>query len=907
MRNTHSRKGFTIIELMAVLAILALLTATVVPVGIHMIRSGEETKNGNIARSLFVVMQNVLTDMKTSGRLDELAAYEPDRGGDLVGGILNESPTGNVRGLMPAVAGVENIGGDSLYYMMLRETGEDDGDLLRLLEPYVTDKSLLSHSILVELNPRTGMVGAVFYSDTLAAFTYGGEDNTAPENAQNPDNRSTTYQRGFYGVATTGIVADPASQLPLRLIDGGHWKADTTTSAVIPDTLYAEVDTAADPQGLYTLELTDRTGQPVLSHGKPIAVTFRLGLGEGRLTATTLAGALESPYTDREAALHAGSGDHTLYYDATDKKVVWVLDYVDPGTETAPDVSHSIGSRYPDLAPTEIRVKITREDGAFQLNTSNAEDSHYDSRTGDGTYLITNLRHLSNVRYEAENPAGQEAKFRQLGNLDLSEIKNFAPLNWISSGAGFDKSASFKGSYLATESETQGFLLENLTIRSEDGDGAPLGLFGRAEDATLQGLALWNATITSLSGGSVGALCGEAVDSEIRLSMAWADVTADNRNGTHPTYAGGLVGHLEGGSIALSYNGGYYNAAAPGTTSRGQVRVTGTYGSAATVAAGGLVGYLEDAAISASYNNARVNVESVTYYESGEGTPEFLSLDPVFYDSFQHGDPENTSFGGIAGRSEGGSLKNVYATNYVAAYETQDKTKKSLSGAILGRADDETVWSNAYALAGSAAQTSGDGRTIGAFLSKENLSEMPFGGAVLQRVGGSYEGRGLPSADAAQPENYPYPQLKNNAHRSPWEDILSQSGPSAILQYVQVDQGVNLFGEHYRLYTVETRSSFLDYRQTDMTATLTWDTAKLTLDNDKGLPLGEIVETEGSMATVVLDLKNNARYTIRFFEQEMNLAGDLSEEPVSFVFQVEKPAGASFGNYVDVYPKAATP
>lgn len=159
----NNKKGFTLVELMVVLAITAILAVLVGGGLIAYTRLARFEKNEANARTLFQTAQISLTRMETAGELDAFRDKVTKSGS--MGQHFAEGLTdANGKPLDGRTQKDLNTYIAALYY---DKTGAADGNhnalVKELLGDYIYDASLLNASICVEIDIQSGQVYSVFY------------------------------------------------------------------------------------------------------------------------------------------------------------------------------------------------------------------------------------------------------------------------------------------------------------------------------------------------------------------------------------------------------------------------------------------------------------------------------------------------------------------------------------------------------------------------------------------------------------------------------------------------------------------------------------------------------------------------------------------------------------------------
>lgn len=195
-KKTRRSSGFTMVELMVALAIMAILAALVGGGLIAYTRLARFEKNEANARTLFQTAQIALTRRDTAGELDDfrqkvLLNGQAGAHFDPAAGEENEETR-------KQKADELNKNIYALYYDKVTDDDSDNELLRELLGDYIYDDSLLNAAICVEIDAASGQVYSVFY-DTNADKLRFVETN----GATNIYNRSYDHRRhdslvGYY-------------------------------------------------------------------------------------------------------------------------------------------------------------------------------------------------------------------------------------------------------------------------------------------------------------------------------------------------------------------------------------------------------------------------------------------------------------------------------------------------------------------------------------------------------------------------------------------------------------------------------------------------------------------------------------------------------------------------------------
>lgn len=195
-KKTRRSSGFTMVELMVVLAIMAILAALVGGGLIAYTRLARFEKNEANARTLFQTAQIALTRRDTAGELDDfrqkvLLNGQAGAHFDPAAGEGNEETR-------KQKADELNKNIYALYYDKVTDADSDNELLRELLGDYIYDDSLLNAAICVEIDAASGQVYSVFYDTNADKLRFGEKDG-----ATNIYNRSYDHRRhdslvGYY-------------------------------------------------------------------------------------------------------------------------------------------------------------------------------------------------------------------------------------------------------------------------------------------------------------------------------------------------------------------------------------------------------------------------------------------------------------------------------------------------------------------------------------------------------------------------------------------------------------------------------------------------------------------------------------------------------------------------------------
>ena len=195
----NNKKGFTLVELMVVLAVTAILAALVGGGLIAYTRLARFEKNEANARTLFQTAQISLTRMETAGELDAFRRQvmeEGDTGDHFQNDVTVTDADGKTLVSRTKTELKQNVA--ALYYDRTGAAAGNHNALVeRLLGDYIYDASLLNASICVEIDMQSGQVYSVFY-DTKSDKLRFNKDGATNIYDRSYDHRRNDSLVGYY-------------------------------------------------------------------------------------------------------------------------------------------------------------------------------------------------------------------------------------------------------------------------------------------------------------------------------------------------------------------------------------------------------------------------------------------------------------------------------------------------------------------------------------------------------------------------------------------------------------------------------------------------------------------------------------------------------------------------------------
>lgn len=263
----NNKKGFTLVELMVVLAITAILAALVGGGLIAYTRLARFEKNEANARTLFQTAQISLTRMETAGELDAFRRQvmeEGDTGDHFQNDVTVTDADGKTLVSRTKTELKQNVA--ALYYDRTGAAAGNHNALVeRLLGDYIYDASLLNASICVEIDVQSGQVYSVFY-DTKSDKLRFNKDGATNIYDRSYDHRRNDTLVGYYSaedrVNVVQLVQTKLKVKNPRLTNGETLTLSWSGNSSLGDldtsytaTAYAAGDTGVNRKQLFTITI----------------------------------------------------------------------------------------------------------------------------------------------------------------------------------------------------------------------------------------------------------------------------------------------------------------------------------------------------------------------------------------------------------------------------------------------------------------------------------------------------------------------------------------------------------------------------------------------------------------------------------------------------------------------------
>ena len=435
----NKKKGFTLVELMVVLAITAILAALVGGGLIAYTRLARFEKNEANARTLFQTAQISLTRMETAGELDAFRRQvmeEGDTGDHFQNDVTVTDAGGNTLVSRTKTELNQNVA--ALYYDRTGAAAGNHNALVeRLLGDYIYDASLLNASICVEIDVQSGQVYSVFY-DTKSDKLRFNKDGATNIYDRSYDHRRNDTLVGYYSaedrVNVVQLVQTKLKVKNPRLTNGETLTLSWSGNSSLGDldtsytaTAYAAGDTGDNRKPLFTITIKRDTAGAADDNKQVIT--------KMPVTIYTYNDAGQQTKTEKELyfPLSYNKGSFVLTLDAMADAAL--LRACENDADVATTSLYSITRLLNDPKDIYIAMRAEPRENYSDTYTASKEETTNEENTllaKGGTADKAELkyfRHLYNLRWSADWKIAGE------GTYTLTpQASNSTGLNWTGGG-----------------------------------------------------------------------------------------------------------------------------------------------------------------------------------------------------------------------------------------------------------------------------------------------------------------------------------------------------------------------------------------------------------------------------------------------------------------------------------------
>lgn len=565
--------GFSLGELLITVAILVVLMTVALPAVLQIQKNLRQKELDAKAEIIYVAAQNAMSKLKASGRT---AAYQAGANG--------------IEQLAVLPYGDPDVKEGELYFF----TSESMRTATNaIMNRNTVDEALLNNHWVVEYNPSSAIIYAVFYSEDLVDCAGGYENEFSKYNLlRDKEKRLEDGSKvGYYGGGSSVATSTVTTLIPTLTIINAE-KLIANVSCVLPN----EFSEASD-YPVFKVSLTDNTGKTDIRYY-----------------------ACRDSLTNDEEIKKVANGNPVHYGSVKKSGRAFSLELVldDLSSDgVSPHEKTRFSDRYPTLkAGSALTVAVTAMCPGNYKYTQNLGDFKKtnslfaDSSTGD-TAVISYARHLQNL----DESSGVNAVDATITKAKQSRDITFTDEMPVGSSNGYvDWFETYGEKYFngLTSSKVPNFKpIQNSKLQSYDAyDGAlkriskltieaksDAGLFATLGDSQTVSNVVMTGTYVKSQSGSAGALVGKVTGSAaIEQCQVYLMASDINGKSSHDVWiqgktAGGLIGTVTDGAVAVK-------TSAASTVVGGHEYSAGAVQSYDSVSVGGLVGSVTGGSVS---------------------------------------------------------------------------------------------------------------------------------------------------------------------------------------------------------------------------------------------------------------------------------------------------------------------
>lgn len=204
----NKKKGFTLVELMIVLIIMAIIAAIAIPSFINYWRNAEFRKNESNAKTVYLAAESKLTYYRSSGQWDKFKEQVKKQGKSANFFKDDASTTFDETRLNGRIYAI-TLDSDA------SKAEQEKNPVMQLLGDYLTEGDFLKGSIGIEIDVETGEVYSVFYGTKCKGLNYKSEDADGYLTMQKRDYDSR--KKRLLGYYSTQDVTNVVKLKPTKL------------------------------------------------------------------------------------------------------------------------------------------------------------------------------------------------------------------------------------------------------------------------------------------------------------------------------------------------------------------------------------------------------------------------------------------------------------------------------------------------------------------------------------------------------------------------------------------------------------------------------------------------------------------------------------------------------------------
>lgn len=390
------KKGFTLVELIAVLAIIMISIAIASPFFINYWKNAEFQKNDSNARTIYLAAESKLTYYRNSGQWDEFKDLVQKQGIEAQG--LGDDLDGRI------------------YAITLNKEGNtNSNDLVKqLLDDSTLEASIYKKCIAIEIDIQSGEVYSAFYASKCQGLTYDQTDQNHQLTMclRDKENRKKRLMGYYSAEDLVNVVSLKPTRLRVTTINllnsetlSLNWSSNVKGAL---DVSY-EIDFyhASDKTKSFSLVLSpyDVTSEG-WSSGKLAKVTLKDSNGEEKDVYAFPLTYSNNKYSLILDAMMSAKVQETLQasnqIDLTKEFSTNInrLSQVDDTLEKAQDIYATV--KVVSYAGNQTMSAIN-EYRASEAVASNEANTMFGDKSSGNSKTISTFRHLSNIRYDQDD------------------------------------------------------------------------------------------------------------------------------------------------------------------------------------------------------------------------------------------------------------------------------------------------------------------------------------------------------------------------------------------------------------------------------------------------------------------------------------------------------------------------
>ena len=576
----NPKGGYTLVEVITVLAIIAIVAGAAVYGILAYQRYAAFRKNNEYAKTIFTAAQSALTHYKASGELEELNA------------LLGEDNE------VPADVAPEHTG--RLYHLIIQggDMASEEGSLLyELLDDYILDESVWDASICLEFDPGDGVVYSVSYSDKADSFSYTSSPGSFSDGVMSITDRTYSVRKkiclGYYDASLSD--KSPSSYGKTSISKVELVNGESLDLKWWMGTKYKSITNKLN----YSIRLYDSNNNLCLSFS--INGQDLLQNSNNNITVDVKqyisSGAAQTTETLKNCVFRAYRTKNNVMYLTLDGLDIQAQPS-GSGTVEPDKLKDTFSALRLGLdASQKYYVKVQASGSNYKASGwvgSASESVLFGGRNSSNEYIIQNIRHLYNIRFlETSNDEGEGNThyYVQEGRADWAGKDGI-----IAHGNAFDGGKTIKytekskydfptikqlnqdSTYSAKKAEDTKYAVANMRITGKD--GKPAGLFC-TNKGTVKNVTFEDIEVDGRKSSSAGILCGKNEGTLQNITTKGGSVYGESN-------VGGIAGMDVQNDEASKKSG---NAAERKISYSGLKNDSDVYGSGNNI--GGIIGSLE--------------------------------------------------------------------------------------------------------------------------------------------------------------------------------------------------------------------------------------------------------------------------------------------------------------------------